>query len=140
MIIELKIVLASGRHFDGEWEANIQLDESATLEDLHCAIQRAVRFDNDHSYSFFTSRNLHGSNREYYHHDEEEIERTLSEIFPLPPKKSFFYLFDWGDEWIFKISRSRKRPHEPEPRVTYPRVVKKLGTKPKQYPSFDDDY
>ena len=52
MIIELKIVLASGRHFDGEWEANIQLDESATLEDLHCVIQRAVRFDNDHSYSF----------------------------------------------------------------------------------------
>jgi Plasmid pRiA4b ORF-3-like protein len=139
MIIELKIALVRGLYFDDQWAAKIELDESSTLEDLHLAIQTAVGFDNDHAYSFFTSRTLQSRTREYYHHDEPEIEKTLREIFPLPPKHSFFYLFDWGDEWIFKISQTRKRPHVPDAAVTYPNVVSELGTRPEQYPSFDDD-
>ena len=62
------------------------------------------------------------------------LAKTLKDLFPLPKKQSLFYLFDWGDEWVFKISPSRKRPHEPVKRVKYPRVESKSGIKPVQYP------
>lgn len=60
-------------------------------------------------------------------------------MFPLPAKQSLFYLFDWGDEWIFKISQTRKRPHEPVKGMTYPAIESESGTKPSQYPAFDED-
>src|SRR5438093_12511339 len=34
----------------------LEIDERATLEDLHLAIQKAVSFDNDHLYDFYASR------------------------------------------------------------------------------------
>ena len=48
MIITLKTTLIRGRYCNGDWTANIELEESSTLEDLHHAIQEAVDFENDH--------------------------------------------------------------------------------------------
>jgi hypothetical protein len=64
---------------------------------------------------------------------------TLKDLFPLPAKQCLFYLFDWGDEWVFKISPSRKRPHEPVKRVKYPRIESESGVKPEQYPDIYSD-
>ena len=132
MIVTLKITLL--RNID--WSTNIELEESATLEDLHHAVQHAVHFDNDHLYCFYMSRTDSSRSREYF--DDENgliFTKTLKDLFPLPPKQSMFYLFDWGDEWIFKISPSRKRPHEPVSRKRYPRVESESGTRPVQYPA-----
>ena len=140
MIITLKTTLVRGMYCEGDWSANIELDESATLEDLHYAIQDAVDFDNDHLYCFFLSRTDMSRSREYF--DEENgliFSKTLKDLFPLPAKQCLFYLFDWGDEWVFKISPSRKRPHEPVKRVKYPRVESESGIKPVQYPGDEDD-
>ena len=135
MIITLKTTLIRGMYCEGDWSANIELDESATLEDLHDAIQKAVDFDDDHLYCFFLSRTDRSRSREYFDDENELIfTKTLKDLFPLPKKQSLFYLFDWGDEWVFKISPSRKRPHEPVKRVKYPRVESKSGIKPVQYP------
>ena len=139
MIMTLKITLVRGRYCNDSWAANIEVDESSTLEDLHYAIQEAVEFDRDHLYCFFRSRTDRSRNREYF--DEENgltFSQPLTAMFPLPVKQSLFYLFDWGDEWVFKISQSRKRPHEPVKGVTYPRMESESGTKPNQY-SFEDD-
>ncbi len=65
---------------------------------------------------------------------------TVKSLFPLPKKKSLFYLFDWGDEWVFKISLLRKRPHLPEAGISYPRVESETCTRPVQYPSDEDFY
>jgi hypothetical protein len=140
MIIELKVTLVSGRYYENDWSAIIELDESSTLDDLHLPIQDAVGFDNDHLYCFFVSRVEHRSKREYFD-DENELmfTKTFKEMFPLPKDRCLFYLFDWGDEWIFKISRTRKRPFEPLEETEYPRVASESGVKPKQYSMFDDD-
>ena len=140
MIMTLKITLLRGMYCKGEWAANIELDESSTLEDLHHAIQNAVDFENDHLFCFFLSRTDRSRSREYF--DDENgliFSKTLKDLFPLPAKQSLFYLFDWGDEWVFKISPSRKRPHEPVKGVTYPRVESESGVKPVQYPRDEDD-
>lgn len=139
MIITLKTTLLRGMYCEGDWTANIELDESSTLEDLHHAIQEAVDFDNDHHYCFFLSRTDRSRSREYFDDENELIfTKTLNDLFPLPAKQCLFYLFDWGDEWVFKISPSRKRPHEPVKRVKYPRVESESGIKPVQY-SGDED-
>lgn len=140
MIITLKTTLLRGMYCEGDWSANIELDESSTLEDLHYAIQDAVDFDNDHLYCFFLSRTDRSRSREYF--DEENgliFSKTLKDLFPLPDKQCLFYLFDWGDEWVFKISPSRKRPHEPVKRMKYPKVESESGIKPVQYPGDEED-
>ncbi len=140
MIITLKITLIRGRFFENDWMANIELDDSSTLMDLHDAIQMAVDFDEDHGFSFFLSRTDRSRSREYFHGDEDSIvTKRMKDMFPLPAKKSLYYLFDWGDEWVFKISPTRKRPHEPVKDAIYPKTDSELGVKPVQYPTFDDD-
>ena len=140
MIMTLKITLLRGMNCKHEWAANIELDESSPLVDLHDAIQAAVDFDNDHLLCFFLSRTDRSRSREYF--DDENgllFSKTVAELFPLPRHQSLFYLFDWGGSWIFKISPTRKRLQEPATGVTYPRVVGELGTKPLQYPMHDED-
>jgi hypothetical protein len=141
MIATMKVTLVRGRYCESDWTANIELDEASTLAQLHDAIQMAVGFENDHSFSFFLSRTDRGRTRQYFHDEDESIDtNTVKDMFPLPEKQSLFYLFDWGDEWLFKISKTRKSPQPALPGVTYPRVESESGTKPVQYPSDDDDY
>jgi hypothetical protein len=72
--------------------------------------------------------------------DGRVIPKKLKDMFPLPPDRYLFYLFDWGDEWVFKISPSRKRPHEPAKGTKYPRVQNETGEKLVQYPQLEDDF
>jgi hypothetical protein len=138
MIATLKVTLVRGLYCEDDWTANIELDEASTLAELHDAIQMAVGFDNDHSFSFYLSRTDRSRTRQYFHDDDESIDtKTVKDMFPLPEKQSLFYLFDWGDEWVFKISKTRKNLQQASPGVTYPRVESESGKKPDQYPSFD---
>ena len=63
---------------------------------------------------------------------ERSVRRTkLGIAFPKVGKKMLF-LFDYGDEWRFKvelIGLGRK-----EPRASYPRVVKQVGQAPPSRP------
>ena len=140
MIATLKVTIVRGRYFEDDWTANVELDEESTLAELHDAIQMAVGFDDDHSFSFFVSRTDHSQTREYFHDEDESVDsKTVKNMFPLPDKQSLYYLFDWGDEWVFKISKTRRNLQQASPGVTYPRVESELGTQPEQYPSFDDE-
>lgn len=138
MITTLKVILLYGAYYQNEWSANIEIDESSTLEQLHCAILKAVNFENDHLYYFYISRT--DSSRDRIMFDDENGLNFTSEIkdlFPLPKRQSLFYLFDWGDHWLFKKSRTRKSPYEPVKGISYPRVESESGTKPEQYPDYD---
>ncbi|MEZ5942525.1 MAG: hypothetical protein R3C18_14115 [Planctomycetaceae bacterium] len=135
MIITLTIRLGS------EWSADIEIEDESVLEHLHWAIQKAVNFDNDHLYEFYVARHVRAYNRVRY--DDENgglYETKLANLFPLPPKQQLFYLFDYGDSWLFRVSKSRKRPQNPAAGVKYPRVVKETGKKPIQYEPFDEDF
>lgn len=124
------------RHSDN-WSADIEIESDTTLDALHFAIQSAVGFDNDHMYEFFIARTERTRTRDVFDDDNGELySTTIESIFPLEPKKSLYYLFDYGDSWYFKITKTQKRIHEPIEKVEYPRVVSHTGTKPIQYPNY----
>jgi Plasmid pRiA4b ORF-3-like protein len=65
------------------------------------------------------------------------VKRTrIVEAFPTVGAKMTF-LFDYGDNWQFRIEaigQNRK-----EPGAKYPRLLKTLGESPEQYPDPDDE-
>lgn len=117
------------------WKVELECLDSFSLYELHDAIQDAVGFDDDHLYEFYVARGERNRNRIEY----PDMNICLSEIFPLPPKNHLHYLFDYGDCWMFRIGRTRKKIKDPENGVEYPVVIKETGEKPIQYESFDDD-
>jgi hypothetical protein len=76
---------------------------------------------------------------EDYAEEEDDAASTtiLEGLFPLPTDRRLFYLFDYGDNWIFQISRARNKPFAPEPGTEWPRLISERGEKPPQYPEPD---
>ena len=123
----------------------IEIDNSASVLDLHSAIQQAVDFDDDHMFEFFIGRTPRNqaisvggdpnwSTFDPFRHYEKVL---LSEIFPLPSGMKLFYLFDFGDSWMFQITKSTRKDKVPQPGVSYPRVVDAKGGNPEQYPEWE---
>ncbi len=139
-ILSLKISLRSGAYANGPWEAVIEIESSALLEDLHFAIQDALGFDDDHLYEFFIARTE--TSRDRVRFDDENgylYERTIESLLPLPERRSLYYLFDYGDDWLFKVAKVNRAIRVPNPHAIYPRLVRESGTKPIQYPELDED-
>jgi hypothetical protein len=134
---------------ENDWEGTIEIDSKATFAELHAAIQLAVEFDNDHMYQFTITSS---KNCAYGGADDiaigtdldDDVEydahkTNLEEILPLPKGKNLIYWFDFGDDWMFKITKSRKADKEPVKGEKYPRLVDEKGTKPIQYPDYEDE-
>lgn len=132
MIWTLDIKLIRGRWATGDWSATNAIDATTTLDDLHLFIQRTLDFDNDHLSDFFVTRMPTSAKRARCHFDA-----TLESLFPLPKGHKLFYLFDYGDNWLFQIGRTRKKPFEAELGGEYPRLLSEQGEKPRQYPVFE---
>ena len=140
MILTLKVKLIGGMNAKGDWQGVIEIDADDTLEDLHFAIQKAVNFDNDHMYEFRIGRTERSRDREVFDDETGNVyEQTIGGLYPLPDKKSLYYLFDYGDDWFFKIVKTQKTYPEPQPDVSYPRLVQETGDKPEQYPAWDEE-
>jgi hypothetical protein len=104
-------------------------------------------FDFDHAFGFYSK--LTGR----YHDADERYElfadlgeadpgvkgvrRTkVSTAFP-QVGKTMLFLFDYGDQWQFKVALIGLG--QKEAKAVYPRVVKQVGTAPPQYPDLDED-
>jgi hypothetical protein len=139
VIRTLKIKLISGRYAEEPWEGLMEIDSSSTLENLHLAIQKAVNFDNDHLYDFYIARTARSRNRIRFDDENGKSYSTaIEELFPLGTGNKLFYLFDYGDSWLFQISDGRKKPQEPKKDIKYPRLISESGDKPEQYPSWEE--
>ena len=69
--------------------------------------------------------------------DARSVKRTrISEAFPKVGTKMIF-LFDYGDDWRFRVALIGKDHNEP--RAKYPRVIASVGEAPEQYPDFEDE-
>jgi hypothetical protein len=69
--------------------------------------------------------------------EARSVKRTrIVDAFPAIGDKMTF-LFDYGDEWLFRIEVIDRRSKEPK--VRYPRLLKKSGVAPEQYPPEDDE-
>ena len=139
MIWLLKVELLFGAYAEEDWEGEIEIEPSAALEDLHFAIIKAVNFDNDHLYEFYISRTERSRDRLRFDEENGAIyNRTLESLYPLEKGRKLFYMFDYGDHWLFKITKSRKKSYDAKPDVEYPRLLKTVGRAPEQYPIWEE--
>ena len=139
MILTLTVTLLSGAFATGKWQGVIEIHSSSSLEELHLAIQDAIGFGNDHLYEFFIARTERSRDRVSF--DDENgglYNSTIESLFPLPHRRKLYYLFDYGDDWVFRVARIAKAHQEADPHVTYPRLTQETGEKPEQYPSLDE--
>ncbi len=139
MIYTLSIECVWGAYLQDPFERIVEAPDNMTLGELHEMIQDLTDFDNDHLFTFFIGRGPRGKRTELVETDEWEERHDrlyaipLNRVFPLPPNMKLFYWFDFGDDWIFRISK-RAKPKMEEDHIQYPRVTKEFGPKPVQYP------
>jgi len=134
MIWTLQIKLLSGRFAEKDWAATIALRAATSLDDLQRFIRRTLDFDDDHLHTFYIARTPWGQARYGAEVGGGLFSPTLESLYPLPKGRKLFYLFDYGDNWIFQITRTRKKPFEAEPGIDYPRLISEIGERPEQYP------
>lgn len=120
------------------WSCTIEMEDSSTLEDLHYVIQQAVEFNDDHLYEFYLATSERSRDKDVIASYEYADEITLESIFPIPSGKKLFYLFDFGDDWLFHVSLTRKAPFRAKSGVNYPRLIDESGERPEQYPDWDE--
>ena len=123
-----------GLHYDHETIRVIEIDGNAVLYDLFDIIREANGFGWEHMHMFYLGRSprnmkiIFGDEKEYYDNECRPYDSSLNEIYPLGNLK-FYFLYDFGDNWIFQIRKSRKRI-EAEPDVKYPRIIERIGDDP----------
>ena len=127
---------------DGATYRDIEIEASKSLYTLAEAIVSAFGFDFDHAFGFyggdpFAARR--GEPRYELFADMGEadpgvvgVKKTkVSEAFPALGG-SLLFLFDYGDEWRFRVKLKAKGNKVAKTR--YPRVVASQGEAPEQYP------
>lgn len=110
---------------------------------LHAAIQKAFGWEDDHLYSFWLDGRFWGDrDAEYTRPDALEefddpvmtADAALASL-SLEAGSRIAYVFDFGDEWRVRLTL---RGTEDDDGGDYPRVVRRLGEAPPQYPDYDD--
>jgi len=145
MIVTLRVECVRGVNLKEDCVRVIEIDDVASLLDLHTAIQNSVGFDFDHMFEFFAGRNCRhrkltfAGGGDWDDEADELDEITLKEVYPLPKSCKLYYHFDFGDDWYFEIRQSRMKPVQPVAGVKYPRVVEKTGPNPQQYGTYDEE-
>jgi len=123
------------------WEATIEVPDICSLFDLHLFIQNTIEFGNDHLFEFYAGRNDRNrkivfSKESGYPDDEDVYDNILlKDVYPLNGLK-LYYLFDFGDNWIFEMLKRRKKAI-PLSGIGYPRVVTDNGVKLIQYSHYE---
>jgi hypothetical protein len=140
----------TGTHiFRATWRPKVyrefEILSAKTLYDLGEEIVRVFGFDFDHAFGFYSKLTgfVYDSPVQYELFADigeskgRGVERTrITEAFSVIGAKMTF-LFDYGDEWLFRIEvLDLKRK---EPKVRYPRLLKSIGAAPEQYPDPDEE-
>ncbi|BBD63099.1 hypothetical protein NIES2109_59490 (plasmid) [Nostoc sp. HK-01] len=119
----------------------IAIPHDYSLYDLSSIILESVNFDDDHLHEFsyksrygYTVTVNHPATEEQPFSDEFLIEDlSLS----LKVGHTIDYLFDYGDNWRFKVQLESIEPDNIE--IKEPTILSFHGKAPEQYPSWDDD-
>uniref|UniRef100_B8HM70 Plasmid pRiA4b Orf3-like domain-containing protein n=1 Tax=Cyanothece sp. (strain PCC 7425 / ATCC 29141) TaxID=395961 RepID=B8HM70_CYAP4 len=118
----------------------LSISSEATLEILGQLIRESVDFDSDHL-DMFSYKDPLGRNVEIYHpYCEGEVKYT-DEVkvvdLPLKPGVEMTYLFDFGDNWEFKLLLEEIQPGQPKRNSN--KVLERRGQSPEQYPDWDGE-
>lgn len=136
--------------YDKKVVREIEVLENLNLYQLAEAIVGAHDFDFDHAFGFFSTigERYFDSKRKYElftDMEDEGIEPTgaesvkktkIGEVWHKKGDKMLF-LFDYGDNWLWVVTLigSGKK----ESKKKYPRILKKAGPAPEQYPDYDEE-
>ena len=143
----LSIECMSGRNLKDRYVRIIETPSDTTLGDLHYIVLEMTSFDgSDHLSGFYLANAWQGRRKEWLtvsdDGDEaaEELlwDKPLANLYPLPRTKKLYYLFDFGDSWIFEI-RKKGREIKPAPGVEYPLLIHEEGPQLVQYEYPDED-
>jgi hypothetical protein len=135
---------------------NIEILENQSLADLHESIFKAFDRYDEHLYSFFLTGKAIKSTSYIYDYPEITHPMNLEDLsgfaykkkynaekmkirdLDLDEKDKFYYLFDFGDEWWHELTMLKIE--DAAGSKGYPKITKKIGDSPEQYPDYDDDY
>src|SRR5260370_13359256 len=124
---------------------DVDILRAKNLYGLAGEIVRVFGFDFDHAFGFYSklSGNVFSSPVKYElfadmgESEARSVKRTrIVEAFPTVGAKMTF-LFDYGDNWQFRIEAIGRNRKEPGGR--YPRLLKTIVEAPEQYPDPDED-
>ncbi len=118
----------------------IEIRGDQTLEQLHEAIFQAYDRWEQHLYEFqFGKRpfdpdgpNYGIANPKSRKKGDGDARTTKLDDLKLEPERVFGYWFDFGDDWFHQLQV--ERIEKAIPTVDYPRVIKRVGKSPPQYP------
>jgi hypothetical protein len=104
MILTLTIECIWGAYLKEPCIRVIEIEENASLYDLHDAIQDAVNFGRDHPFEFYLANSSSPkayiqwlTEKDEWEDKEDDFYRVrLTDIWPTSRKK-LYYLFDFGD-------------------------------------------
>lgn len=106
----------------------------------------AFDFEFDHAFGFYDNiKDIHESSEAYtlfydfgdpVDDNEKSVKKSyIYKVFQL--NKKMLFLFDYGDHWEFLVECCSII--EAEVGKRYPKVTKKQGEAPPQYPNYDDE-
>lgn len=145
-IYQLKVELVSMGPYEIEKEVSrvFEMEGKETLYDFHGSIQHAFDWDNDHMFSFFLGKELFDRDNEYSANPlgEHVVSRfgkstksaataQLRDL-NLSVGFSFWYLFDYGDELVHKVTVEKIRDMTSE-ETGFPKLLNETGIAPPQY-------
>ncbi len=122
---------------------DIEIESGKSLYQFAKAINDAFGFDFDHAFGFYSGLTPATMMRKHPYYElfadmgESDsgalsVKRTkVAQAFPRTGHKMLF-LFDYGDEWIFRITL--RKAAQKIAKTRYPRVVASEGEAPEQYP------
>ncbi len=118
---------------------DIEILSTATLYALAGSITGAFAFDFDHAFGFFSNLtgNVFRSPTRYELFADADsgssrsVKRTKVEQALARVGAKMTFLFDYGDEWKFKVEVIGIS--KPEPKSRYPRTIKAVGAAPPQH-------
>ncbi|MEN3376730.1 MAG: hypothetical protein V7604_2085 [Hyphomicrobiales bacterium] len=126
---------------------DIEIEASDSLYSFARAIIMAFGFDFDHAFGFYTGLTPAKMMREYPRYElfadmgetgpnVGSVKKTkVAQAFPIIGHTMMF-LFDYGDEWRFRVSL--RATGAKVAKVRYPRIVATRGDAPPQYPDPDE--
>ena len=127
---------------------DIEIEAGKSLYQLAKAINVAFGFDFDHAFGFYSGLTPASMLRKQPMYElfadmgeagpgVLSVKRTkIAQAFPRTGH-TLLFLFDYGDEWHFRVTL--KRTSQKLAKVRYPRVVESRGDAPQQYPDPEDE-
>jgi hypothetical protein len=148
-VYTLEVYLVGGpiseAYADQEISRVVDIRGNQTLHDLHQAIFDAFERWEEHLYEFNLGEGPADRSQIYFYQggwdsdeeDEGDPATTTLDALDLSVGQRFGYTFDMGDQWehVIEVVGAKAARGKGQ----YPRVVKKVGTAPPQYPEDDDD-